>query len=184
MMLTRDSAAIMAVVFAGAALSGCGSSQFEPPEGVVQIDVESLYEGDDLRVIQLTLRAHGNCSVKLGGAGGSETIAVEADRATGIAQCTALILADLVKTPAGNSVKWLHRLESDAGRAGGPETLYNVDADTLDDLLTMRFEPGVFPLDSPIRVAEFRDRTLWLQAGNAARLEEPFPPESEGRAGP
>ena len=170
-------AAAMLLILGGLLQTHCAPSASDLTAGTVRIDVESLSNTDDLHIVRLTLTWLGDRSVKLGGAGGNETIAVEADPDTGIAACTALIVADLVKTPAGNSVKWLHRLEGRGTRAGGPETLYDVKVDTLDTLLTIHVDAGVFPLNSPIRVAEFRDRPLWLQVGDLSKLQQAFSPQ-------
>jgi hypothetical protein len=152
--------AFSAIIFLS--LSACEQSRISIPKDKVKIEVNKIYDGDNLIIYLLDIKFHGERIVRLSEEGGLSQAKIEPDRESGISTCEVLILADRMTINDKCRIKRLNQIRGSGGTVGGPDEYTLKASDKLEDLLKMEIESGEYNIDSVIKLASFQNRPLNL----------------------
>ena len=145
---------------------GCRQDQEQIPSGSFRATVETLVDDDVVLVKQVTLTGHGKRIVTVLEKGGLERATIDPDTQTGLMTAQVVFVADLVQ-PQGFSdsfFRWLVRLKSPQGTVVGGPSLSSVEsAKTLEDLVALKIDSGVYPLSQDIELGNVQGRRLILK---------------------
>jgi hypothetical protein len=142
---------------------GCRESKDQIPEGSFRLTTVTVVDTKDIVVKQAIVEAVGKRSVKVTEEGGLSSVSnVEPLRDKKTMNVRIAFVASLIKrSDSPNIIKWLIQLESTGTTAGGPST-FQVEADSLDNILQLTLSDGVFPLGNDLVVGKFQGKPIVL----------------------
>ncbi len=144
-------------------VSGCQESKDQIPDGSFRLTTETLVDTKDVVVIQAIIEAGGKRSVKVTEDGSLSSVSnVKPLRDKATMDVKIAFVASLIKrSDSANTIKWLIQLKSTGTTVGGPST-FQVEADSLDNILQLDLSDGVFPLGQDLVVGKFQGKPIVL----------------------
>jgi hypothetical protein len=142
---------------------GCRQSKDPIPDGSFRLTTVTVVDTEDIVVKQAIIEAAGKRSVKVTEDGGLTSVSnVEPLRDKETMNVKIAFVASLIKrSDSPNTIKWLIQLKSTGTTAGGPST-FQVEADSLDNILQLDLSDGVFPLGHDHVVGKFQGKPIVL----------------------
>jgi hypothetical protein len=145
---------------------GCRQEQEQIPSDSFRAVVETLVDDDVVLVKQVSLTAHGKRIVTVLEKGGLERATIDPDTQTGLMTAQVVFVADLVRPQSSSDgfFRWLVRVKSPQGTVVGGPALSSVEsAKTLQELVALKIDSGVYPLSQDIELGNVQGRRLILK---------------------
>ena len=142
---------------------GCQESKDQIPDGYFRLAIDTLVDTKDLIVKHVIVEAPGKRSVKVTQEGGHSSVSdVEPIQDIDTMRVDITFVATLIPISGSpNIFKWLIQLKSRSSTAGGPST-FEVEAESLDDILQLDLREGLHPLGQDLIVGKFRGEPIIL----------------------
>ncbi len=133
------------------------SSQIPP--GSFRVTVKDLVESDDLLVKHVIIEAPGERTVRIAGKG---RVIIQPAQNADLMLGEITFVAALVKTSeSGNRIKWLIQIK-DQGSSMRSASTSSVEAESLADILQLKFDQESYPLGQDIVIGKFQGESIVL----------------------
>lgn len=142
---------------------GCQESKDQIPDGYFRLAIDTLVDTKNLIVKHVTVEAPGKRRVKVTQKFGHSSVSnVEPIQDIGTMRVDITFVATLIpRSSSPNMFKWLIQLKSRSSTAGGPST-FEVEAESLDDILQLELREGLYPLGQDLIVGKFQEEPIIL----------------------
>ena len=137
---------------------GCKDQADQIPPDSLRATVQNLVESNDMLVKYVIIQATGERTIKVNG----KKATIEPASNTDFMVAEIVFVATLVKSSeSANIVKWLIQVKGQGVGVGG-STAFSVEAESLDDVLELKFDQGLYPLGQDITIGKFREEPIIL----------------------
>ncbi len=143
-------------------LAACNQSRISIPKDKVNIEVNKIYDGDNLIIYLLDIKFLEERVVRLSEKGGLSQAKIEPDLKSGISTCEVLIMADRIAIGDKSRIKLLNQIRGSGVTVGGPDEYTLEASDKLKDVLKIEIKSGEYNIDSEIKISSFQNHPLNL----------------------
>ena len=151
-------AIVLLTVTAIICCTSCKDQADQIPPDSFRATVQNLVKSNDMLVKHVVLQATGERTVKVNG----KKATIEPTLNTDFMTAEIVFVATLVKSSeSANMIKWLIQIKGQGGGVGGSST-FPIEAESLDDVLELKFDQGLYPLGQDITIGKFREEPIIL----------------------
>ena len=143
-------------------VTGCKDQTNHIPPDSFRATVKSLVERSDLVVKHVTVEASGKKEVTVSEKGGHDKATIQPGQNTDLMLAEVIFVATLIKTSeSGTMIKWLIQIKGQGVTVGGPSSV-SVEAESLADVLQLKFDQEFYPLGQDVVIGKFQGETIIL----------------------
>ncbi len=157
----KRACALLAIVVIICA-TGCTDQTNQLPPDSFRATVKYLVEGSGLLVKHVIIEAPCKKTVKVTQGRKHSEATIEPAQNTDLMLAEVTFVAALVKTSeSGNMIKWLIQIKGQGVTAGGPSS-FPVEAESLADILQLKFDQEFHPLGQDVVIGKFQGESIIL----------------------
>ena len=160
--LKMKSAFTLLAIVVALCITGCRDQTNQIPPDSFRATVRDLVEGNNLLVKHVIIEAPGEKTVKVTEKGGQSEATIEPAQNTNVMLAEVTFVAALVKTSESETmIKWLIQIKGQGVTAGRPSS-FSVEAESLADVLQLKFDQEINPLGQDIVIGKFQGESIVL----------------------